>query len=120
MRRQSDSRFCFVLEGLHKGSSKPHHVSKRDVDSKGRESPWLNTDWNALGRKRIKMSKTLLENSRNTKKAKNVILFIGDGMGLPSISAGRILKAQVNNLKAEDIYLAWEKFPYAGLARVSS
>lgn len=95
----------------------PHHVSKRDVDGTERESPWLNTDWNALGRKRIKMAKTLLENSRNTKRAKNVILFIGDGMGLPSISAGRVLKAQVNNLKGEDIYLAWEKFPHAGLAR---
>ena len=33
----------------------------------------------------------------NTKRAKNVAIFIGDGMSIPTVAASRIFKAQHNN-----------------------
>uniref|UniRef100_A0A1B0DA98 Alkaline phosphatase n=1 Tax=Phlebotomus papatasi TaxID=29031 RepID=A0A1B0DA98_PHLPP len=47
----------------------------------------------------------------NTKRAKNVILFIGDGMGPVSVTAGRIFK------HGEGGKLSWEDFPHMGLLK---
>ncbi|XP_066907979.1 alkaline phosphatase [Halyomorpha halys] len=49
-----------------------------------------------------------LEVGYNTKIAKNVILFIGDGMGPNTITATRIYS------KGETGYLSWERFPHLG------
>ena len=53
------------------------------------------------------------------KKAKNVILVIGDGMGPSTVTAARIYQAQVKGQTLPDAHLAWEKFPYMGLSKVS-
>ena len=50
--------------------------------------------------------------------AKNVILFIGDGMGVSTVSAARIYQAQLRGLNYKDAVLAWENFPYTALTRV--
>lgn len=50
--------------------------------------------------------------------AKNAILFIGDGMGLPSQFAGRVLKGQLKGNTGEEEFLEWEKWQYSGLAKV--
>lgn len=81
------------------------------------ENPWTNHDWNKMGRDRIMMNKKKIESLINNKEAKNVILFIGDGMGLQTVAASRIYKAQKYNLKKEKIYLSWEHFPFSGLSR---
>lgn len=44
--------------------------------------------------------------------AKNVILFLGDGMSIPTITATRVY------IGGEEQKLAFEKFPYSGLAKV--
>lgn len=49
----------------------------------------------------------------NTGRAKNVILFVGDGMGPNTVTATRILKHGEGGL------LEWEKFPHMGLLKVS-
>lgn len=48
----------------------------------------------------------------NNGKAKNVILFVGDGMGLSTVTAARILKYK------EEGRLTWELFPHFGLLKV--
>ncbi|HEY7215637.1 MAG TPA: alkaline phosphatase, partial [Thermoanaerobaculia bacterium] len=50
----------------------------------------------------------------NTNKAKNVILFIGDGMGVATITAARILDGQQKKsaFGGEENVLSFEKFPY--------
>lgn len=48
----------------------------------------------------------------NTKKAKNVILFLGDGMSTDTITASRIYRA------GETSRLAWEHFPHVGILKV--
>ncbi|XP_069992204.1 alkaline phosphatase, tissue-nonspecific isozyme-like [Penaeus vannamei] len=51
--------------------------------------------------------------------AKNVILFVGDGMGVATVTAGRILKGQKEGQSGEEYRLSFEKFPYVALAKVS-
>ncbi|XP_050712963.1 alkaline phosphatase-like isoform X1 [Eriocheir sinensis] len=49
--------------------------------------------------------------------AKNVILFVGDGMGVSTVTAGRILKGQREGYSGEEYRLSFEKFPYVALAK---
>ena len=61
------------------------------------------------------------ESYQNTKLAKNVILLIGDGMSIPTITASRIYKEQVVNGNfetPESGSLNFEKFPHMGLIKV--
>lgn len=48
----------------------------------------------------------------NTNKAKNVIVFVGDGMSPDTITASRIYRA------GESSRLAWENFPHIGILKV--
>ena len=50
-------------------------------------------------------------------RAKNVILFVGDGMGLSTLTASRILQGQKNGDPGEEGYLSFEKFPYTALVK---
>jgi alkaline phosphatase len=50
-------------------------------------------------------------------KAKNVILFVGDGMSLPTVAAARILDGQRKGGSGEENMLSWEAFPYTGLSK---
>jgi alkaline phosphatase len=51
------------------------------------------------------------------KRAKNVILFIGDGMGISTITAARILEGQNKGGLGEDNRLAFEEFGYTALVK---
>jgi len=53
----------------------------------------------------------------NTNKAKNVIMFLGDGMGLPTITAGRILKGQHQGNSGEETVSAMDSFSHMGFAK---
>ncbi|NVJ97584.1 MAG: alkaline phosphatase [Alphaproteobacteria bacterium] len=53
----------------------------------------------------------------NTKRAKNVILFVGDGMGISTLTAGRILEGQLKGQTGEENYLSFERFPYTALVK---
>jgi alkaline phosphatase len=48
----------------------------------------------------------------NTRRAKNVILFVGDGMGVTTITAARILEGQMQGMSGEENALSFERFPY--------
>lgn len=50
-------------------------------------------------------------------KARNVILFLGDGMSLTTIAAARILEGQRQGASGEEHRLAFEEFPYTALSR---
>lgn len=51
--------------------------------------------------------------------AKNVILFLGDGMSIPTLTAARIYLGQLNNDSGEEQQLSFEKFPHTALSKVS-
>lgn len=50
-------------------------------------------------------------------RARNVILFIGDGMDISTITAARILDGQQRGQPGEENVLSFETFPYTGLAK---
>jgi len=50
-------------------------------------------------------------------KAKNVILFVGDGMGISTVTAARILAGQLQGEMGEDHQLSFETMPYSGFVK---
>ena len=56
-------------------------------------------------------------NRAQSKKAKNVILFVGDGMGVSTLTAARILQGQQQGQSGEEGYLSFERFPYTALVK---
>ncbi|RVE46598.1 hypothetical protein evm_008731 [Chilo suppressalis] len=74
----------------------------------------LRTDqqfWKDLAKKEIEEAKQI---KWNVGTAKNVILFVGDGMGPNTVTATRIYKG------GESYRLAFEKFPHMGLLKTYS
>ncbi len=49
--------------------------------------------------------------------AKNIILFLGDGMGITTITGARILAGQQKGLLGEEHSLAFEQFEYTALSK---
>ncbi|XP_062987862.1 alkaline phosphatase-like [Elgaria multicarinata webbii] len=70
--------------------------------------------WNAKARQTLESALNLTPMNH---RAKNLILFLGDGMGVPTISAARIYKGQQAGGSGEDGVLAMEKFPYVALSK---
>ena len=53
--------------------------------------------------------------AKNENVAKNVIIFIGDGMGVSTLTAARWLKEKEKSVKN----LVFDRFPYSALIQVS-
>ncbi|XP_072756931.1 alkaline phosphatase 4 isoform X2 [Anoplolepis gracilipes] len=85
-------------KALHKGSTDYEDMSF-----------WLKSGQETLHK--------ILAHRNNENRAKNVIIFIGDGMGLSTITAGRIYVGQRNGQAGEEYQLEFEKFPNSGLAK---
>ncbi|MFC6197489.1 alkaline phosphatase [Ponticaulis profundi] len=60
------------------------------------------------------------EAEKAPQKAKNVILFVGDGMGISTITAGRIYAGQKQGLDGESYQLAFEQMPNVALSKTYS
>lgn len=56
----------------------------------------------------------------NNQQAKNVILFVGDGMGISTVTAARIFEGQQKGIDGEGNQLAFEKLPYLALSKTYS
>ncbi|XP_041863336.1 intestinal-type alkaline phosphatase [Melanotaenia boesemani] len=70
--------------------------------------------WNNKGRQALH---TALNNQPNMHKAKNIILFLGDGMGITTVTAARILKGQLAKQSGEESSLVMDTFPYLALSK---
>ena len=53
----------------------------------------------------------------NTRIARNVILFIGDGNGVTTVTATRILDGQRKGMQGEENVLSYENMPYTALIK---
>ncbi|CAN5865386.1 alkaline phosphatase [soil metagenome] len=73
--------------------------------------------WRRDGLAAIERSKKLDFKKR---KAKNVILFVGDGMGITTLAAARILEGQMRGESGEENLLSFEQFPFSALSRTYS
>lgn len=91
----------------------------------------LNNDYFVAGQTEIQSAKSTWLNATSVSehtsveaavasvkgKAKNIILFVGDGMGVSTVTAARILDGQINGGNGEENQLSFDKFPFAGLAK---
>uniref|UniRef100_A0A8C5PSN5 Alkaline phosphatase n=1 Tax=Leptobrachium leishanense TaxID=445787 RepID=A0A8C5PSN5_9ANUR len=50
-------------------------------------------------------------------RARNLILFLGDGMGVPTVTATRILSGQQQGMLGEENELEMDMFPYVALSK---
>nr|CDS24570.1 alkaline phosphatase [Echinococcus granulosus] len=75
------------------------------------------TYWYNLAKERFERDCQVFPTMKNGKRAKNVILLLGDGMGLPTISAGRFFVAQEIGLNGSIKKHPFEEWPYNTMAR---
>jgi alkaline phosphatase len=74
-------------------------------------------DWYDAGQQFIHHARHL---HPNMYKAKNIILFVGDGMGVSTVTAARILDGQLNGKPGEENRLFFETLPYLALSKTYS
>ncbi len=72
--------------------------------------------WYTAGQNKATRSATYDQTSE-AGAAKNVILFVGDGMGISTVTAARILEGQLKGMAGEENVLSFGEFPFAGLAK---
>ncbi len=53
-------------------------------------------------------------------RPRNIILFVGDGMGVSTVTAARILEGQQRGESGEENLLSFERLPYVALSRTYS
>lgn len=85
-------------------------TAENHVPTTGEE--WFEQGQDALNEERV------LKN--NTRRAKNVILFVGDGMGVSTVTASRILEGQLKGEDGEFNRLSFEQFPHLALSVTAS
>ena len=73
-------------------------------------------DWKKLAQEDLRAA--IHSRLPNIQTARNLILFIGDGMGVTSVTAGRWHKQKLTNITAHEATLSWDSFPTVGLAKV--
>lgn len=88
--------------------------ARKDFPVKRPESRQI---WMSGGFSAVERSKRL---KPNKKKAKNVILFIGDGMGVSTLTAARIFDGQLRGESGEENRLSFEEFPYSAFSKTYS
>uniref|UniRef100_A0A8C9FEG0 Alkaline phosphatase n=1 Tax=Pavo cristatus TaxID=9049 RepID=A0A8C9FEG0_PAVCR len=103
MGRLLSPRICFLLLFLTPLTA--------TVTSDAEKTPHY---WNEGARRRLEAALALQPVAQ---RAKNIILFMGDGMGLPTVSAARIYKGQLAGGSGEESILAMETFPHVALAK---
>ncbi|CAI5694636.1 alkaline phosphatase, tissue-nonspecific isozyme [Oreochromis niloticus] len=73
--------------------------------------------WRSQARKTLQAA---LDRKLNTNVARNILFFLGDGMGLTTLTAARILKGQLENQPGEETVMTMDTFPNVGLAKTYS
>ncbi|MDQ3564236.1 MAG: alkaline phosphatase [Pseudomonadota bacterium] len=81
------------------------------------QGPESVSDWFDAGQEYIENAKKLFPIRH---RAKNVIFFVGDGMGVSTVTAARILEGQQMGKPGEEHSLFFEKLPYVALSKVYS
>lgn len=77
-----------------------------------------NNLWYGAAEKQVDNAKDAIDEIVQRRgKGKNVILFVGDGMGVSTVTASRIFEGQQLGMMGEENSLSFEKMPFAGLAK---
>jgi hypothetical protein len=98
---------CLALTSLSQTVQPPFPVKRAES-----AETWKRDGWNAVDRAKQLQYKY--------GKAKNVILFIGDGMGVSTLTAARIFEGQQRGESGEENRLSFEEFPFSALSKTYS
>lgn len=78
------------------------------------QGPETVKDWRASGERFLQQSR---DATKPKLRARNVILFVGDGMGISTVTAARILEGQRRGAPGEENRLSFEEFPHVALSK---
>lgn len=92
-------------------SSSAPRVGKVQANNLG--NPWF-TD---AGKRLQQIDKQARIPPAKRGEAKNIILFVADGMGVSTVTAARILAGQLQGLAGEEHFLSFEHFPHTALSK---
>jgi alkaline phosphatase len=84
------------------------------------QGPESVADWYKAGERFVRDSERIEHFDGRYRKAKNVILFVGDGMGVSTVTAARILEGQMNNRPGEENRLSFENFAHTAFSKTYS
>lgn len=74
--------------------------------------------WYESAAQQIQQQRLIADSIQNEEgAAKNIILFIGDGMNLTTVTASRILEGQQQGMLGEENDLSFDSFPFSGFAK---
>ena len=76
--------------------------------------------WFQQGKEKVQQRKLFLEKEQeneSSRKAKNIIFVVGDGMGVSTLTAARIFVGQQQGLLGEEFALSFESFPHTALIK---
>lgn len=107
-----------ILQHMHPSPKDDVGSRVKREDSKFHYNGFESTSefWRAEAQKKLRMQ---LEMKQNNNVAKNVIMFLGDGMSTSTVSAARIYFGQKHGFSGEESVLSFEEFPHIGLSKVS-
>ena len=99
------------------GCDMPNNHQSNELDS---SLTLVNEDnhWFKAAAQKVEQNRLIVETIKNHKgAAKNIILFVGDGMSLTTVTASRIFEGQQQGLLGEENNLSFDDFPFSGLAK---
>jgi hypothetical protein len=96
-------------DGRHRGSKTSTVVAEPDPRERTAEY-WVEEARAAIRKRQAR--------SGGRGRARNVIMFLGDGMSVPTLAAARALLGQHRQRPGEEAHLSFEQFPAVGLAKV--
>ncbi len=116
---------AMMLAGCNGSSSDPEVVEETPAPNSGSETPVIEKDqtqsWFAAGNDTVEMNKALINSLASAPTtAKNIILFVGDGMGVSTVTSARIRAGQLAGTTGEENTLSFENasnFPFSGLSK---
>lgn len=95
-------------------ATSPGDTVPRVGEAAGRPLPVYEDPWFRAGRETVEQ---IDATAPIAGRARNIILFIGDGMGIPTVTAARILEGQLRGQSGEENVLSFERLPYTALAK---
>ncbi|XP_022175136.1 membrane-bound alkaline phosphatase-like [Myzus persicae] len=99
---------CFVITYNSRNVCCSHEADSKVYTEQDRQY------WIENGKEKV-TEKVKYVNKRGV--AKNIIMFLGDGMSLTTLTASRIYKGQMEKRSGENEYLSFEKFPFVGMSK---
>lgn len=111
-----DRGYYWEIDYISAFYSPENNVRNKRQLKKVREEEGTASFWNAQAQYRLQQQ---LSKDLNFNMAKNVIMFLGDGMSIPTLSAARSYMGQLKGSTGEEERLSFEDFPHTGLSKVS-